>query len=197
LISIILVLASVTVLYIGIALMWVINRLPLLGTTLESIGIVMTGVFVYRNLWTTSKRQVTFDRIISYRDAISGKKPDPIRTVSTVEATGDLSNVQAPNVPVTPAAPVPVAIASTPQRKSNGVDELRYLFLASQVELIDDASKLAGLQHQATSEGGKIGVTSAEGEKCDRCWNYSPTVGHNSEHPLVCDRCVDALAGSF
>ncbi len=196
LISIIVVLASITVLYVGIALMWVINRLPLLGTTLESIGIVMTGVFVYRNLWTTSKRQVTFDRIVAYRDAISGKKPEPIRTVSSVEATGDLSNVQAPNVPVT-APTVPVAIASTPQHKSNGVDELRYLFLASQVELVDDVSKLNGLQHQATSEGGKIGVTTAEGEKCDRCWNYSPTVGHNSEHPLVCDRCVDALAGNF
>jgi isoleucyl-tRNA synthetase len=175
--------------------MWVINRLPLLGTTLESIGIVMTGVFVFRNLWTSSKRQVTFDRIIAYRDAISGKKPEPIRTVSPVEATGDLSNVQAPNLPVT--APAPVAIASAPQPKSNGVDELRYLFLASQVELIDDASKFADLQHQATSEGGKIGVTKAEGEKCDRCWNYSPTVGHNSEHPLVCDRCVDALVGNF
>jgi isoleucyl-tRNA synthetase len=195
LISIVLVLASITVLYIGIALMWVINRLPLLGTTLEAVGIVMTGVFVYRNLWTTSKRQVTFDRLIAYRDAISGKKPEPIRTVSPVEATGDLSNVQAPNVPV--KAPAPVAIASKPQRKSNGVDELRYLFLASQVEIIDDASKLAGLQHQATNEAGKIGVTTAEGEKCDRCWNYSPTVGHNSEHPLVCDRCVDALAGNF
>jgi isoleucyl-tRNA synthetase len=153
---------------------------------------VMTGVFVYRNLWTTSKRQVTFDRIIAYRDAISGKKPDPIRTVSPVEATGDLSNVQAPNVPI--KAPV---ITPETQRKSNGVDELRYLFLASQVELIDDASKLAGLQHQATSEGGKIGVTTAEGAKCDRCWNYSPTVGHNSEHPLICARCVDALAGNF
>jgi isoleucyl-tRNA synthetase len=195
LISIILILAIVTTLYVGIALMWVINRLPLLGTTLESIGIVMTGVFVFRNLWTSSKRQVTFDRIIAYRDAISGKKPGLIRTISPVEATGDLSNVQAPNLPVT--APAPVAISSAPQRKSNGVDELRYLFLASQVELIDDASKLAGLQHQATSEGGKIGVTTAEGAKCDRCWNYSPTVGHNSEHPLVCDRCVDALAGNF
>jgi isoleucyl-tRNA synthetase len=193
LISIILIFAVITTLYVGIALMWVINRLPLLGTTLESIGIVMTGVFVFRNLWTSSKRQVTFDRIIAYRYAISGKKPEPIRTVSPVEATGDLSNVPAPNLPAT----APVTIAPLPQRQSNGVDELRYLFLASQVELIDDASKLAGLQHQANSVGSKIGVTTAEGEKCDRCWNYSPTVGHNSEHPLVCDRCVDALAGNF
>jgi isoleucyl-tRNA synthetase len=69
--------------------------------------------------------------------------------------------------------------------------------LASQVELINDASKLQGLAHQTTTEVGKIGVTTADGVKCDRCWNYSDTVGKNTEHPLVCDRCVDALAGNF
>jgi isoleucyl-tRNA synthetase len=92
---------------------------------------------------------------------------------------------------------VAVAIAAAPQHQSNGVDELRYLFLASQVELIDDASALAGLQHQATSVGSKIGVTTAAGAKCDRCWNYSPTVGQDTAQPLICDRCVDALAGNF
>jgi isoleucyl-tRNA synthetase len=74
---------------------------------------------------------------------------------------------------------------------------LRYFFLASQVELIDDASQLAGLQHQTTVESAKIGVVNADGTKCDRCWNYSPTVGQNSEQPVICDRCVDALAGKF
>jgi isoleucyl-tRNA synthetase len=53
------------------------------------------------------------------------------------------------------------------------------------------------LQHQAATESGKIGVTTADGTKCDRCWNYSDTVGTNSEHPIICDRCVDALAGKF
>jgi isoleucyl-tRNA synthetase len=192
LMSALLLLAAVILVYLGIALMLVINRLPLLGTIVESIGIVMTGVFCYRNLWTSSKRQATFDRIIDYRQAISGKKPNLVRVVSPVEDAADLSKI--------PQAIIPASLpskASAPQRKSNGVDELRYLFLASQVELIDDASKMQGLQHQTTSEGSNIGVTTAEGAKCDRCWNYSPTIGHNSEHPLVCDRCVDALAGDF
>lgn len=79
--------------------------------------------------------------------------------------------------------------------ESNGVDELRYLFLASQVELLDSASGLESVQYKSESEG--IGVVKADGEKCDRCWNYSDTVGKSEEHSLLCDRCVGALAGSF
>ena len=26
--------------------------------------------------------------------------------------------------------------------------------------------------------------------KCDRCWNYRPTVGQSAEHPTLCERCV-------
>lgn len=192
LLAVLVLLAAITIVYVGIALMVVINRLPLLGTGLESIGIVMSGVFFFRNLWTSSQRQVTFDRIITYIQAISGQKPETERVVSPVEDSADLSNIPHPNLP----ANLPTT-APEPQHKSNGVDELRYLFLASQVELIDDGSKLQGLQHQTTNEAGKISVTTAEGTKCDRCWNYSPTVGQNSEHPLICDRCVDALAGDF
>ena len=111
-----------------------------------------------------------------------------IRTVKLQEPTGDLSAMIPVNVPI-PVAP--------PQRQSNGIDELRYLLLASQIELIDDSSKLQGLAHQTTTASGKIGVTTADGVKCDRCWNYSDTIGANTEHPTVCNRCVDALAGEF
>ncbi|MCM8771308.1 MAG: isoleucine--tRNA ligase [Candidatus Omnitrophica bacterium] len=33
----------------------------------------------------------------------------------------------------------------------------------------------------------------AEGAKCSRCWNYSLSVGKNKEHPLLCDRCFQAI----
>jgi isoleucyl-tRNA synthetase len=26
--------------------------------------------------------------------------------------------------------------------------------------------------------------------KCERCWNLRPSVGQDSEHPTLCDRCV-------
>jgi isoleucyl-tRNA synthetase len=175
-------------LYIAIGLIEIVNRIPFVETTLTGIGIVMSGLFVVRNLLTKQKRKQTFERAIAYKNDIIGAQYHPVRTVSLQDPTGEL-------VPM-PSVPAPITV-SPPQHQSNRIDELRYLFLASQVELIDDAIKLAELQHQTTVEGGKIGVVNADGTKCDRCWNYSPTVGQNSEHPVICDRCVDALSDRF
>ncbi|MEO0948858.1 MAG: isoleucine--tRNA ligase, partial [Cyanobacteria bacterium J06641_5] len=79
----------------------------------------------------------------------------------------------------------------------NRIDELRYLFLASQVELLDTPEQLQAAQFIEQTDIAAVGVVRAAGEKCDRCWNYSPTVGQSSEHPLLCDRCEASLAGSF
>jgi isoleucyl-tRNA synthetase len=65
-------------------------------------------------------------------------------------------------------------------------DELRYLFIVSDVRLERSPSGngTAGLQ---------IEVTKAAGTKCERCWNYSPHVGEDAEYPTVCERCVRVL----
>ncbi|RCJ28230.1 isoleucine--tRNA ligase [Nostoc sp. ATCC 43529] len=79
----------------------------------------------------------------------------------------------------------------------NGIDELRYLLLTSQVELLDSAEAVQGLKYTTQTEDWVIGIANADGEKCDRCWNYSTHVGESKEHPLICERCVAALAGEF
>lgn len=79
----------------------------------------------------------------------------------------------------------------------NHVDALRYLFIASQVEVLDTPELLTGLKYHSQVEGMAIGVTDAAGQKCDRCWNYSTYVGESVEHPLLCERCIPALVGEF
>ncbi|ODH01146.1 isoleucine--tRNA ligase [Nostoc sp. KVJ20] len=84
--------------------------------------------------------------------------------------------------------------------KSNDVDELRYLFLVSQVELMepkDIEDLMFGPSESFPLNEERILVGEAEGQKCDRCWNYSTHVGESAEHPLICERCVAALAGEF
>ena len=41
-----------------------------------------------------------------------------------------------------------------------------------------------------------VGVTvrKAGGEKCERCWSYSNTVGSNAEHPTLCARCAKIIS---
>lgn len=79
----------------------------------------------------------------------------------------------------------------------NHVDELRYLMLASQVELLESAEALGELKYSFQSDGLGVGIVKADGVKCDRCWNYSVRVGEASEDPTLCERCIPALQGEF
>ena len=74
------------------------------------------------------------------------------------------------------------------------IDELRYFFLASQVELVDS---LPDTEYKSESDIANIAVVKADGEKCDRCWNYSLSVGSFADDPTICDRCEAALKGEF
>ena len=55
--------------------------------------------------------------------------------------------------------------------------------------------------HEGVGEAGeetgrkdlRVVVEPAEGEKCERCWNYSTTVGQNPDHPTLCAKCCEAL----
>jgi isoleucyl-tRNA synthetase len=62
-------------------------------------------------------------------------------------------------------------------------DSLKELLNVSQVELLPAAANA------------EIRVTTlpADGQKCERCWNYSIHVGENATWPTVCERCVTAL----
>ncbi len=36
-------------------------------------------------------------------------------------------------------------------------------------------------------------VEKADGEKCDRCWTISETVGEDETHPEICTRCAEVV----
>ena len=81
--------------------------------------------------------------------------------------------------------------------EGNQIDELRYLFLASQVELLTTPDRLADLAFKSVSESLGIGIVTAQGQKCERCWNYATTVGTLASAPTLCHRCEAALGGKF
>jgi isoleucyl-tRNA synthetase len=79
----------------------------------------------------------------------------------------------------------------------NRVDELRYLLLASQVELVESPEAIQTGNYQGQLTTVRVGIVPADGEKCERCWNYSPHVGEFAEAPTLCDRCHAALNGEL
>ncbi len=60
-------------------------------------------------------------------------------------------------------------------------NELAASFIVSEVEIVENDSEL------------EISIEKAEGEKCERCWVISKTVGTDGEHPTLCSRCCGNL----
>ena len=58
---------------------------------------------------------------------------------------------------------------------------LTELFIVSQVELKQGTDVL------------NVQIQKAHGQKCERCWNYSVSVGQDAQHPTLCARCVEAV----
>jgi isoleucyl-tRNA synthetase len=61
-------------------------------------------------------------------------------------------------------------------------DQLPAIFIVSQIELRENAK--AGIE---------ITVEHAVGAKCERCWNWSETVGRDARVPEVDERCIRQL----
>ncbi|MHB8764266.1 MAG: isoleucine--tRNA ligase [Deferrisomatales bacterium] len=69
--------------------------------------------------------------------------------------------------------------------------ELPFLFIVSQVDLVEGDG---GTFTDPALPGVGVDVARADGEKCERCWNYSTGLGVDAAHPGVCPRCSRHLA---
>ncbi|MBR5535263.1 MAG: isoleucine--tRNA ligase [Clostridia bacterium] len=57
-----------------------------------------------------------------------------------------------------------------------------------------DLAEIFIVSSVSVSEGeDNITIAAAEGEKCERCWTVSKTVGTNADHPTICARCAANL----
>lgn len=69
--------------------------------------------------------------------------------------------------------------------------DLPDIFIVSQVELHPAGGGTSG-----EVEGLAVEVQKADGQKCERCWQYHTDVGTVSEHPTICGRCAAVIGQS-
>jgi isoleucyl-tRNA synthetase len=69
-------------------------------------------------------------------------------------------------------------------------EDLVTAFIVSQVEILK-ADFEDGTVGEET--GIKVKVSPADGEKCERCWTYSHSVGEDKNHPTLCKRCSEFI----
>jgi isoleucyl-tRNA synthetase len=122
-----------------------------------------------------------FERVLALREAVS-KVLEPMRAGGAIGA-GLEAEVTLYLDDAAQAALAPVA------------DELRFLFLVSQLELRPAA------EHPEAAVKGEgveawIVARPSEAAKCIRCWHYRPDVGTHAEHPEICARCVENVDGA-
>jgi len=91
-----------------------------------------------------------------------------------------------------------VVLQTTPDRYrflQQYQQDLPTLFIVSQVT-VEECETISITGHLAADPalGISVDVTKADDEKCERCWNYRPTVGTQSQHPTLCDRCIEAVS---
>lgn len=61
-------------------------------------------------------------------------------------------------------------------------EELRFVLLVSKV-CLEHGDELSAT------------IQVSQEQKCERCWHYTDSIGHNSAHPTLCARCADNIDG--
>ena len=71
-------------------------------------------------------------------------------------------------------------------------DSKNYEFLAGKEELLQEVFIVSGVEIKESKEF-SVEVAIADGEKCERCWMYSTTVGEDKKNTTICHKCSEAL----
>ncbi|WP_437271766.1 isoleucine--tRNA ligase [Staphylococcus succinus] len=66
-------------------------------------------------------------------------------------------------------------------------NDLHQLFITSQAEVVDKVESGVAYQY------GDVHIEHAHGEKCERCWNYSESLGSVGELDHLCPRCQEVV----
>ena len=82
-------------------------------------------------------------------------------------------------------------------------DEELAAFLTPRWSLLEEISIVSVLQQSEEVQEGSVAseeieglsvlVRPASGDKCERCWTRSQSVGQSSEHPTICNRCLGVV----
>ncbi|OVE77496.1 hypothetical protein BVX98_02505, partial [bacterium F11] len=95
------------------------------------------------------------------------------------------------------------------QRKSGVLKSSQEAFVSIDLQKIKPALKdvlekekedwaflfqMSDVAFQTHSNGSEpITIKPTTHAKCERCWRHRPSVGRDSQHPTLCDRCVQVL----
>ena len=73
-------------------------------------------------------------------------------------------------------------------------DELRFILIVSEANVVTNQENAPGNAYQ--TQDYRVWIEKNTDDKCVRCWHQREDVGQSEEHPELCGRCIENVAGS-
>lgn len=133
-----------------------------------------------------------WDTVLELRDAVN-------KVLETARSEKLLGASLEAHVTVCCTDPMDAESISRLESAESDVDSLKRALIVSGARLESSPESVQSCAHNNFPDHPDdlprfvIGVDRAQTPKCDRCWHYDESVGSDSSHPLLCDRCVDAV----
>jgi isoleucyl-tRNA synthetase len=90
-------------------------------------------------------------------------------------------------------ARVHLSLSSEWMKDLQSTPDLDKIFIVSGVSLNAGEPSESGYLELEDVPGVWVKVEQAEGNKCERCWVFSPTVGADETHHTLCKRCLEVI----
>ncbi|MBO2532116.1 Isoleucyl-tRNA synthetase [Planifilum fulgidum] len=143
----------------------------------EEVSVQLTDFPTVRTDWLDDSLEKKWDRFLDLRDVV-------LKALEEARREKMIGNSLGAMVTLYPSREVRDLL--------EGMEEkLEQLFIVSKVEIAPPEAAPEG--RAVTGDGLSVRVSTAPGEKCDRCWMVLPSVGNDPDHPGLCDRCVETV----
>jgi isoleucyl-tRNA synthetase len=122
----------------------------------------------------------TVDEAIDYKgeeakwDKLMGLRDEVMKSLEVLRQNQEISSNQQASISITADDELAAIV------NDFGTKNFAALCIISEVEI-------------ATGESLTISAGKCENEKCERCWNFLPTVGKNESKPDLCERCIEVV----
>ncbi|MBN2137571.1 MAG: isoleucine--tRNA ligase [Sedimentisphaerales bacterium] len=149
---------------------WAVMRDEGAGTKNEVESVHLAGMAVVDPMIGLEAEAVSWDKLMALRDEV-------LRVLEGLRQSKAIASNQEASVTIS------CDDATAEMLTGFGLDQFAALCIVSEVKL------------QPSADGTSITAEKSEHEKCQRCWNYQPSVGSDSDKPDLCERCVEVVEG--
>ncbi len=135
--------------------------------------------------WLETPQQWMNEQIISDFELLVALRPHVTRALENKRAAGEIGS----------SLEAKVVFRSSSERDVSylrkRLADLPAVFIVSQVE-VDDVKTVDGAIGEMFAQTA-VDIVRADGEKCQRCWNYRP-LGQDTRYPSLCARCAEVVS---